>query len=64
MQYEGESLYEVWERYKEILGKCPHHGLLIWLQVQTFYNGLEAQLCAMVNVAFGGTLMSKRVEDI
>ena len=39
-QQEGETLYEAWERYKELLRKCPHHGIPLWLQVQTFYNGL------------------------
>ena len=39
-QFEMESLYEAWERYKDLLRKCPHHGLPVWLQVQTFYNGL------------------------
>ena len=26
-QVEGESFYESWERYKELLAKCPHHGI-------------------------------------
>ena len=40
MQGNEESLYEAWERYTELLRKCPHHGLPFWIQVQTFYNGL------------------------
>ena len=39
-QEDGESLYETWERFKELLRKCPHHGLAVWQQVSTFYNGL------------------------
>src|SRR5262249_35649361 len=34
-QLETESLYEAWERYKELLRRCPYHGLPTWLQVQT-----------------------------
>src|SRR5215470_7224122 len=34
-QMESESLYEAWERYKDLLRHCPHHGLPTWLQVQT-----------------------------
>ncbi|XP_019055984.1 PREDICTED: uncharacterized protein LOC109115885 [Nelumbo nucifera] len=30
-QQDGESLYKSWERYKELLRKVPHHGLLVWL---------------------------------
>lgn len=26
-QLEGESLYETWERHKELLRRCPHHGI-------------------------------------
>ena len=40
-QVDGESLYEAWERFKELLRKCPHHGILYWIQMETFYNGLN-----------------------
>ncbi|KAF5477440.1 hypothetical protein F2P56_004080 [Juglans regia] len=33
-----------------------------WLQVQMFYNGLNGQTRTIVDVAVGGTLMSKTVE--
>ena len=26
-QWDQESLYEAWERYKDMLKKCPHHSL-------------------------------------
>src|SRR5262249_8571058 len=55
-QLEIESLYEAWERYKDLLRRCPHHGLPTWLQVQTFYNGLIHGHKAMIDVAVGGTL--------
>lgn len=42
-QYEGDSLYEAWEQFKELIRKCPHHGLAKGLLVQTFYNGLSTQ---------------------
>ena len=31
LQASMESLYEAWERYKEMMRKCPHHGLPMWL---------------------------------
>ena len=37
-QYEGESFYEVWERFKDLLRKCPHHSFTKWMQVHHFYN--------------------------
>ncbi|KAK9225233.1 hypothetical protein WN943_010274 [Citrus x changshan-huyou] len=48
-----ESLYEAWERYKDLLRKCPHHGLPVWLQVQTFYNGLGSNTRIMIDAAPG-----------
>ena len=62
-QQDMESLYEAWERYKDLLRKCPHHGLPIWLQVQTFYNGLIPNTQVMVDAASGGALNNKTPEE-
>ncbi|KAL5577484.1 hypothetical protein UlMin_019183 [Ulmus minor] len=62
-QYDQESLYEAWERFKEMLRKCPHHGIPIWLQVSTFYNGLVSNYRAMIDAAAGGCLMGKTPEE-
>ncbi|GKA70400.1 hypothetical protein Tco_0776464 [Tanacetum coccineum] len=35
-QHQGESLYDAWNRFKNLLRKVPHHGLDLWLQVQIF----------------------------
>ncbi|KAH9781214.1 hypothetical protein KPL71_008370 [Citrus sinensis] len=40
-QLENESLYETWERFKELLRRCPHHGIPCCIQLETFYNGLN-----------------------
>ncbi|XP_068651585.1 uncharacterized protein [Aristolochia californica] len=61
-QNDFESLYEAWERYKDLIRRCPQHGLPNWLQVQMFYNGLNGQTRTIVDAAFGKTLMSKTVE--
>ena len=54
-----ERLYKAWERYKDRIRKCQHHGLPIWLQVQTFYNGLGSNTRTMIDATAGGTLMEK-----
>ncbi|GKD97461.1 reverse transcriptase domain-containing protein [Tanacetum coccineum] len=36
-----ETFSEAWERFKEMLRACPHHGFLKLTQVDTFYNGLN-----------------------
>ncbi|KAL5580185.1 hypothetical protein UlMin_012627 [Ulmus minor] len=62
-QLEGESLYETWERYKELLRRCPHHGIPFWIQIETFYNGLNAQTRTIVDAASNGALMSKTYNE-
>ncbi|GAV83548.1 LOW QUALITY PROTEIN: hypothetical protein CFOL_v3_26994 [Cephalotus follicularis] len=54
---------KAWERYRDLLQKCLHHGLPTWLQVQTFYIGLEAQLRTMIDAAAGRALMSKTHDE-
>lgn len=58
-QYKGESLYEAWESFKELLRKFPHHGMQKWLLVQTFYNGLGPSHITLIDAAAGGTFNSK-----
>ncbi|XP_061345066.1 uncharacterized protein LOC133290925 [Gastrolobium bilobum] len=58
-QREGESLYESWDRFKELLRKCPNHGIPEWLQMETFYNGLNKKTRGIVDASSGGSLLDK-----
>ncbi len=60
-QKEGESLYDAWERYKDLQRECPHHGIEDWLLVQNFYNGLLPFIKSIVDLAAEGDLMEKTV---
>ncbi|KAI4297463.1 hypothetical protein L6164_037352 [Bauhinia variegata] len=62
-QQEGESLSDAWERYNEILRRCPHHSFEFWIQVQSFYNGLLPHARSMVDAAAGGALNFKTPEQ-
>nr|GEY83441.1 reverse transcriptase domain-containing protein [Tanacetum cinerariifolium] len=33
-----ESFHEAWDRYKDLLRACPHHGFTELHQLDTFYN--------------------------
>ncbi|GKA76481.1 zinc finger, CCHC-type containing protein [Tanacetum coccineum] len=35
-QHHGESIFEAWTRFKDLLQKVPYHGIDLWLQVQIF----------------------------
>jgi len=39
-QEEDEKFSESWERFQEMLIKCPPHGNEKWRLVQFFYQGL------------------------
>ena len=58
-QFEGENLVEAWERFHELLRRCPHHRLTKWMQVHTFYNGLSDSARIIIDASTGGALMKK-----
>ncbi|XP_075478916.1 uncharacterized protein LOC142519771 [Primulina tabacum] len=58
-QTDFEQLYEAWERYKELLRRCPNHGFEEWVQIELFYNGLNGQTRTTVDAAAGGTIFAK-----
>ncbi|KAA3473721.1 retroelement pol polyprotein-like [Gossypium australe] len=60
---DDESLYEAWERFKELLQKCPHHGIPHCIQLETFYNGLKAHTRMVVDASANGALLSKSYNE-
>ncbi|GKB24713.1 hypothetical protein Tco_0864114 [Tanacetum coccineum] len=56
-------LHEAWERFKELLRACPHHGFTELTQVDTFYNGLNENEQDSLNAAAGGNLLSKTTRE-
>ncbi|GJX96027.1 reverse transcriptase domain-containing protein [Tanacetum coccineum] len=58
-----ETFSEAWERFKEMLRACPHHGFTELTQVDTFYNGLNKNDQDSLNSAAGGNLLSKTTRE-
>ncbi|KAL8087990.1 hypothetical protein AgCh_037944 [Apium graveolens] len=56
-QQTGESLCEAWDRYKEMLRKCPHHGMPDWIIINYFYNGLGVTSRPMLDAASRGAFV-------
>ncbi|GJR64270.1 reverse transcriptase domain-containing protein [Tanacetum coccineum] len=48
-----ETFSEAWERFKELLRACPHHGFTELTQVDTFYNGLNENEQDSLNAVTG-----------
>ena len=62
-QGESESLYDAWDRFKDLLRRYPQHGFELWFKAQTFYNGLNYATRSMVDAAAGGSVMNKTAEE-
>ena len=55
-QKEGESLYEAWERYKQLIRKCPSDMLSEWSIIGIFYDGLSELSKMSLDSSSGGSL--------
>nr|GEV15220.1 DNA-directed DNA polymerase [Tanacetum cinerariifolium] len=66
-----ETFGEAWERFKELLRACLHHGFMELAQLETFYNGLNDNDQDSINAASkkqpvtaaGGNLLSKTTSE-
>ena len=63
-QGSGEVFYEAWERLRDLLRQCPHHGIRRHEITRTFYDGLGAPDRYLLNRASGGTFMSKYEDEV
>nr|GFB95597.1 reverse transcriptase domain-containing protein [Tanacetum cinerariifolium] len=63
-QWFDESFHEAWDRYKDLLLACPHHGFIELHQLDTFYNALNPSDQDSFNSAAGGNLLERRTQDV
>nr|GEV98770.1 hypothetical protein [Tanacetum cinerariifolium] len=54
-----ETFSEAWDRFKDLLRACPHHGFSELHQFDTFYNALNAKDQDFLNSAAGGNFLDK-----
>nr|GFA00171.1 hypothetical protein [Tanacetum cinerariifolium] len=54
-----ESFSEVWDRFKDLLRACPHHGFSKLHLLDTFYNALNSKDQDSLNFAAGGNFLDK-----
>nr|GEV75988.1 reverse transcriptase domain-containing protein [Tanacetum cinerariifolium] len=54
-----ESFSEAWDRFKDVLRACPHHGFSKLHQLDTFYNALNSKDQDSLNSAAGGNVLDK-----
>jgi hypothetical protein len=62
-QQQGETFYEAWARFKDLLHKVPHHGINLWLLVQIFYDHVDYHTKRTIDRAAGGKLRDKNADE-
>jgi len=58
-----EAYYMAYERFQNMLAKCPNHGLTSWALVEKFFNGLTPAKQVMFNTSAGGHVMEKKTRE-
>ena len=49
-QLPGESFIDTWERFKDLVAKCPTHGQPQYVLQQYFFMGVDAPTRARINL--------------
>ncbi|KAI5323622.1 hypothetical protein L3X38_032694 [Prunus dulcis] len=62
-QNEIESLPQAWERYKDLVMSCPHHGFERWRIVSHFYDGLLPKDRQFIEMMCNGNFMNTDPND-
>ena len=59
----GESFLRCYVRYKELLRKCPHHGLPNWYVLYVFYGGLNEANKIEIYMASRGSFLDFTITE-
>lgn len=60
---DSKTLFEAYERFKDMLRRCPHHQFAPWMRAQILYNGLNYLTRQLIDAATGGSLTNKYPEE-
>ena len=62
-QKENETFFQCWERFKELLLSCPHHGYETWQVIGFFYDGITLNMCQFTEMMCNGEFLSKAPDE-
>jgi hypothetical protein len=62
-QLTDETITEVWERLKDYISACPHHGMEEWFIIQSFYHGSIRSAREHIDAAAGGSFFALSIEE-
>jgi len=55
----SEPFWRYFERFKDLLAQCPHHGVEKWRQCQILYDGLDYQTKTLLETMCQGGFLQK-----
>ncbi|KAD5960526.1 hypothetical protein E3N88_11998 [Mikania micrantha] len=53
----GELFHEAFTQFKDMLRKCPHHGINVWELLVAFYDGMSSEDIRDINSQSNGTFL-------
>ena len=62
-QKEDESIYNAWERYKQLLRRCPMHGIKQMTKKDILYHAMNYTSKVIIDAACCGAFKRKSAEE-
>ncbi|GKA28269.1 reverse transcriptase domain-containing protein [Tanacetum coccineum] len=59
----SEIFSKAWDRFKDLINKCPHFGFSPHHQIDTFYNSLNKSEQDSLNSAANGNFLTKNTQE-
>ena len=60
---EDEKFFACWERFREMVAACPHHGFDNWMLVSYFYEDMSPLMKQLLEAMCGGDFMNKNPDE-
>jgi hypothetical protein len=57
-QLTDETIAEAWERLQDYISACPHHIMVEWFIIQSFYHGLIHTTHEHIDAAVAGSFFA------
>ena len=58
-QLPNEPFWKLFERFKDLLAQCPHHGIEKWRLCQSLYDGLDYSTKTLLESMCQGGFLGK-----
>jgi len=60
----NEPFWKYFERFKDLLAQCPHHGIKKWRQFKILYDGLDYPTKTLLETMCQGEFLRKDEDQV